>query len=107
MADAGLAAERTFLAWQRSALAVVLGSAVAARYFLHMVNGPMPALLAIAGGTLGLVALLWIRRRYSVAVAELLRNQRLPRFSAAPLALVAGAVSMCAVAAGVFVFLMR
>lgn len=103
MADVGLAAERTFLAWQRSALAVVLGSTVAARYFLHMVSGPMPALLAIAGGLLGLVALLWIRRRYSVAVAELLRNQSLPRFSAAPLALVAGAVSLCAVAAGVFV----
>ena len=103
IADVGLAVERTFLAWQRTALAVVIGSAVGARYFLHVVPGVMPAVLAGAGCVLGVVTLVWVRRRYTRSVTQLVEQGTLPARSAVPLLMVAGAATACAVAAAVVV----
>lgn len=64
--DAGLQPERTALAWRRTALAVIVGSLVAAR-LLTPTDGPLSLLLATAGGIGGLLLF--------VAVAP--RRQRL------------------------------
>ncbi|WP_051009547.1 DUF202 domain-containing protein [Timonella senegalensis] len=69
--DIGLAVERTALAWQRTILALVVGSVVAARYVSYAVDGPAPILLGVAGTGLGIVALIWTRRRYDKMSSDL------------------------------------
>lgn len=72
--DPGLQAERTFLAWRRTALSVTVGSLIALRLGLESDEQPVGA-LAVAGGLLGLLwaALLWWsgRRRGRQALATM------------------------------------
>lgn len=74
--DPGLQLERTALAWNRTALALLVGAVASARLTLH---GWGPASLLLAG--LGTVAAggvaLWARRRYRQSHHRLLTTGRL------------------------------
>lgn len=99
--DAGLAAERTFLAWQRTAIGVVAGSGLATRYVAPAVGGVVPIVIGITGIVLGLGALIWMRLRYRRAHHLLKTHGTFGPRGALPLALVAGSV----VALGILVAL--
>ncbi|RBY83302.1 DUF202 domain-containing protein [Blastococcus sp. TF02A-26] len=68
--EAAAQAERTALAWQRTALGAAAGAVVAARLAAPS-GGPVAAVLLAAGGAVG--ALLWrvARRRYRDATGAL------------------------------------
>lgn len=61
--DPGLQPERTGLAWQRTALALMVGSLVAAR-ILGELAGPAASLFGFAGAIASVVLLLSAHRRY-------------------------------------------
>lgn len=71
--DPGLQAERTSLAWTRTALSIVAGSLVAARVLPGRVGDwiLIPALLALAASML---LIWWAHRRYRAVTASLARE---------------------------------
>ena len=89
IADIGMSVERTALSWQRTILALVVASVVAARYVSVMVGGVLPIILGVAGTGCGIVALIWTRRRYAEMSQALQAQGHLHRAGGAHLLLVA------------------
>ncbi len=75
--DPGAQIERTLLAWQRTALALVIGSAVAIRV-LAVVIGPPALVIGVAGLVLAAVAYGTAWRRYRLVHRALAGGARLP-----------------------------
>lgn len=95
--DAGLAAERTFLAWQRTAIGVVAGSGVATHYVAPAMGGVIPIIIGITGVVLGLGALIWMRLRYRRSHHLLKTHGTFGPRGALPLAMVAVSVVALAI----------
>jgi len=68
--DLGLQAERTALAWRRTALGVGVGGVIALRV-AGPVLGPVAAVAAVAGGVLAALAFWVAGRRYRAVQASL------------------------------------
>jgi uncharacterized membrane protein YidH (DUF202 family) len=94
--DPGLQAERTTLAWSRTALALAGTALLAARTLGAVLGGPAAA-LAVAGGLAALVAVVAAHRRYRRWTAAG-RTHR-PGASNAALACVAALLGAAALAA--------
>ena len=84
--DAGLQSERTALSWQRTTLAFVVGSLVAARLLAEAI-GPFSFLIAAGGLVLAAVLFFLGHRRYRSTHAILVTaaGQRVALTSAVPL----------------------
>ncbi len=99
----GVQAERTDLAWQRSALALGTGSLVAGR-LLTPVVGPASWALAVAG-LLGAGTVWWLARRRTAAWSRLLAAEASsapsPAAQSSPAARSPGGGLLAACAAGV------
>ncbi|MFD2840027.1 rhomboid family intramembrane serine protease [Populibacterium corticicola] len=102
--DLGLAVERTALSWQRTILALVVASAVAARYVSHQVSGLLPLVLGLSGVVSGLFALYWVRRRYRRLNRALIKNGDIHIADGVPLVLVAVSLICVGVLAALYVF---
>lgn len=104
--DVGLQAERTALAWQRTALAVAVG-AVAAERLAAPVLGVASLVVAAVGLLLAVVVMATARRRYRAVHESLSARGDLTavRSSAAPIAALACAGLLVALLALAFVLL--
>ena len=98
--DPGLQIERTLLAWQRTALALAVGSAVAIRVFA-VVIGPSGLVIGIAGLVLAAVAYAIAWRRYRRAHLALTAEARLP--DVGPDIAIVGAATLLLALAGIVV----
>ena len=96
--DPGLQPERTFLAWQRTVLALAVASATAVRFAAPQL-GLVTAFVGLAGLSLALAAYVGVRFRYRRTHIELTESGSLRAVSAWPLAAIAGSVIMLGVAA--------
>ncbi|MFT2817516.1 DUF202 domain-containing protein [Leifsonia sp. A12D58] len=96
--DPGLQPERTFLAWQRTMLALGVASAAAVRFAAPQ-YGLASAMVGLTGLGLALAAYVGVRYRYRRTHAELTESGSLRAVSAWPLAAVAGSIIMLGVAA--------
>ena len=98
--DPGLQIERTLLAWQRTALALAIASAIAIR-LLAVEIGPAGVAIGIAGLVLAAVAYATAGRRYRRAHLELTGGLRLP--DAGVVIAIVGAATLVLALAGVVV----
>jgi len=102
--DPGLQPERTLLAWRRTALALGVVSAVAARFTLEQLG-----LFAVLGGATGValsaVGYLGARKRYRRMHSSLSSNEPVLAGSSWPLFALAASVIFLGVAAMVYVLL--
>ena len=96
--DVGLQPERTFLAWQRTALALAVASAAAVRFAAPQ-WGVVSAIVGLTGLGLALAAYVGVRYRYRRTHVALTESGTLRAVSAWPLAALAGSVIMLGVAA--------
>jgi putative membrane protein len=96
--DPGLQPERTFLAWQRTVLALAVASAAAVRYAAPQL-GLVSAFVGLAGLGLALAAYIGVRFRYRRTHDELTESGTLRAVSAWPLAAIGGSVIMLGIAA--------
>jgi uncharacterized membrane protein YidH (DUF202 family) len=102
--DLGMQAERTTLAWRRTALGVGVGGVVALR-LAGPALGPGAVVAALAGGVLAVVAFWLAGRRYRAVQASLRERGdlgALPR-PAVPLVAVSVATTLIAAIAVAFV----
>lgn len=95
--DSGLATERTFLAWQRTAIALVAASGLVTRFMAPTVEGPGPILVGLSGIVLGVAALIWLRLRYRRAHRDQSETGTLGNRGAGPLALISASTVVLAV----------
>ncbi|MBH0099776.1 DUF202 domain-containing protein [Salinibacterium sp. NSLL150] len=101
--DAGLQAERTALAWQRTVLSFAIAALVSARLLLNTVSIGSYAVAAL--GLIMTAVLFWVgHRRYRAVHTTLVQasTDRIRLTSAAPLFLWALAVFVLAVVGAVF-----
>ncbi|GHD83127.1 uncharacterized protein DUF202 [Salinibacterium amurskyense] len=101
--DAGLQAERTALAWQRTVLSFAIAALVSARLLLNTVSIGSYAVAAL--GLIMTAVLFWVgHRRYRAVHTTLVQasTDRIRLASAAPLFLWALAVFVLAVVGAVF-----
>lgn len=89
--DPGLQPERTYLAWQRTVLALAVGVAVGMRLTAPAL-GAVATVTGLIGLALTLAAYVGVRFRYRRAHAALQRHAALPASGAWPLAALAGGV---------------
>ena len=89
--DLGLQPERTYLAWQRTVLAVAVGIAVGVRLSAPAL-GPVGTVTGLSGLALTLAAYVGVRFRYRRVHAALQSHATLPASGAWPLAALAGGV---------------
>ncbi|TQO19385.1 uncharacterized protein DUF202 [Rhodoglobus vestalii] len=104
--DAGLQAERTALAWQRTVLSFAIAALISARLLLNTVSGGSYAVAAI--GLVMTAVLFWVGHRQYRAVHTTLvqaSTDRVRLTSAAPLFLWALAVFVLAILGAVFALL--
>jgi uncharacterized membrane protein YidH (DUF202 family) len=101
--DAGLQPERTFLAWQRTVLALGVACAAGVRYVAETA-GLVAVLAGIAGLGLAIVAYVGAKLRYRRAHDELVRSGTLHSTSAWALAALAASAFMLAVLALALLF---
>lgn len=94
--DAGLATERTFLAWQRTAIGLVAAGGLATHYVGPVVDGYAPVIVGMLGVILGLTALVWMRLRYRDAHRAQTENGNLAHRGAWPLAMVSASALLLA-----------
>ena len=90
--DAGLSNERTGLAWQRTALALVAGTAIVGRLTLPAV-GPVSLACLVVNGSLGLWTFAEGRSRYAQGSGRRLRSR--PRGGRAAAATAAATLLLC------------
>lgn len=95
--DAGLATERTFLAWQRTAIGLVAASGLATKYVAPAVGGNGPMFIGVLGIILGIGALIWFRLRYRTDHRNQTETGTLGGRGAGPLILVATSAFLLAV----------
>ena len=102
--DLGLHAERTALAWRRTALGVAVGGVVALRLAAPAL-GPVVALAAVSGGVLAALAFWLAGRRYRAVQTSLRDRGDLGALArpAAPLVAVAVATTLIGGVAVAFV----
>ncbi|MFW7413621.1 DUF202 domain-containing protein [Demequina sp. SO4-18] len=98
--DEGLQAERTLLAWRRTALAFVAASLVGTRVMADA--GPVVIGVGLAGIALGGVAYLVASARYRTAHAQLVAHGTSPRPGLA-LAAMSASVLMLGIACAAYV----
>lgn len=102
--DAGLATERTFLAWQRTAIGLVAAAGLATHYVGPVVGGYVPVIVGMVGVILGLTALIWMRLRYRDAHRAQTENGNLSHRGAGPLAMVSAGALLLALLVGLMPF---
>lgn len=100
--DVGLQAERTFLAWQRTMLALAVGCAVAIRLTVPTI-GIGGALVGAAGLALAVAAYVGIALRYGAMHRALRSDATLRGVSAWPLAAVSLTMVMLGILAALFI----
>jgi uncharacterized membrane protein YidH (DUF202 family) len=102
--DLGMQAERTALAWRRTALGVGVGGVVALRVAAPAL-GPVVALAAVSGGVLAALAFWLAGRRYRAVQTSLRDRGDLGALArpAAPLVAVAVATTLIGGVAAAFV----
>ncbi len=99
--DPGLQPERTFLAWQRTVLALGVAGAVAVRFTApHF--GAIAVLFGLAGLAFALAAYISVRYRYRRTLAALKHTETLHAVGAWPLAALASSALMLGVLAVLF-----
>jgi len=92
--DPGLQLERTALAWRRTALALVVGSVVAAR-ILPEIGGPWTLLPASIGIAVALVLLVVTHRRYHRNQVRLVGSESHPVLDGGGLQAIAATFVLC------------
>ena len=102
--DLGMQAERTALAWRRTALGVAVGGVVALRVAAPAL-GPVVAAAAVAGGVLAALAFWLAGRRYRAVQASLRDRGDLGALArpALPIAAVSAATTLIGAVAVAFV----
>jgi uncharacterized membrane protein YidH (DUF202 family) len=102
--DLGMQAERTALAWRRTALGVGVGGVVALRVAAPSL-GPVVAVAAVSGGVLAALAFWLAGRRYRAVQASLRERGNLGALArpAAPLVAVSAATTLIGAVALAFV----
>jgi uncharacterized membrane protein YidH (DUF202 family) len=104
--DLGMQAERTALAWRRTALGVGVGGVVALRLAAPAL-GPLVAVAAVSGGVLAALAFWLAGRRYGAVRASLRERGDLGALDrpAAPLVAVSIATTLIGAVALAFVLM--
>lgn len=100
--DPGLQPERTYLAWQRTVLALGLASAVAVRFTAPHI-GPIAVIIGVAGLGLAIAGLIGVRLRYRRTHTALATTRMLHAVSAWPIAALAAAAFLLGLLAAFFV----
>jgi uncharacterized membrane protein YidH (DUF202 family) len=101
--DPGLQPERTFLAWQRTVLALAVACAVAVRFTAPQI-GAAAVIAGIAGLGLAIAAYIGVRYRYRRAHSALQKFAALYTVGSGPLAALAASTFMLGVLAALFLW---
>ena len=103
--DLGMQAERTALAWRRTALGVGVGGVVALRVAAPVL-GPVVAAAAVSGGVLAALAFWLAGRRYRAVQASLRERGDLGALARPALPILAVAVSTSLIGAVAVAFVL-
>lgn len=101
--DPGLQPERTFLAWQRTVLALAVACALAVRFTAPHI-GAAAIIAGIAGLGLAIAAYIGVRYRYRRAHSALQKSAALYTVGSGPLAALAASTFMLGVLAALFLW---